>query len=119
MKIKIYKVLDFELYGLMLNFYLLKMSKDLKSLGATTPFSEDADFTGISSSRKFKISQVIHQTYVNVNEDGTEAAAATLIEMLGSSPSPPIEFKCDRPFIFIIHDLTTKAILYIGKLTNP
>lgn len=105
--------------GFNFKFFLLKMSNDLKSLGATTPFSEAADFTGISSSKKFKISQVIHQTYVNVNEDGTEAAAATLIEMLGSTPTRPIEFKCDRPFIFIIHDLTSKAILYIGKLTNP
>jgi serpin B len=91
----------------------------LESLGAVTPFSENVDLTGITTSTRLRISNVIHQTYVSVSEFGTEAAAGTVVNLLGATNTKPVEFMCDRPFIFIIHDLTTRAILFIGKLTNP
>ena len=86
------------------------------------PFSTGADF-GIMAENVF-ISKVIHQTFINVDEKGTEAAAATMAMMMCySSYEPervdPIDFKCNRPFIFVIHDQENNGILFIGKYTKP
>ena len=91
----------------------------LESLGAVTPFSENVDFTGITTSTRLRISSVIHQTYVSVSEFGTEASAGTVVNLNRAINTNSVQFMCDRPFIFIIYDLTTRAILFIGKLTNP
>ena len=68
------------------------------------------------------MSQVIHQSVVEVNEEGTEAAAATAVVMMKRmavfSP-PPEEFKCNRPFFFVIHETQSNAILFIVKLMKP
>jgi len=66
---------------------------------------------------------VIHQSFIEVNEEGTEAAAATAVVMNkggGGSPAPkPIEFKADHPFIFFIQHKNTGQILFMGKVENP
>ncbi len=67
------------------------------------------------------ISNVIHKAFVAVDEAGTEAAAATAVMMMGASavPESPIELVVDRPFIFLIHDRNTGAILFLGRVANP
>jgi serpin B len=99
-----------------------KLKDELSSMGMQTAFGGDADFSGITSDDDLYIAKVIHQSFVEVNEEGTEAAAATavLIEEGGGSPSPkPIEFRADHPFIFTIEHKDTGQILFMGKVENP
>jgi len=95
----------------------------LSELGAPLAFDKaKADFSGINDKEKdLYISKVIHQAVIEVNEEGTVAAAATasVIAVRMAVIERPIEFKCDRPFLFTIHDKTTKAILFIGKYVKP
>jgi serpin B len=98
------------------------LSNHLKELGAPLAFDEvKADFSGINSNAKGKlnISKVIHQAVVEVNEEGTEAAAATAAIMTTRMLVMPTEFICDRPFLFIINEKKTNAILFIGKFLKP
>ena len=101
-----------------------KLKAPLKQLGMKTAFSNQADFTGMTKHSELKISEVVHKAFVEVNEKGTEAAAATAVIMRTKSASvrrsvPPKIFKADHPFIFIIKDNQTGSILFIGKLENP
>lgn len=101
--------------------YLL--NDTLTNLGMPTAFSEMADFSGIISGRELFISEVIHGAYVDVNEYGTEAAAATEVCVAESAsnanePEPPV-FRADHPFIFLIEDRETGCILFLGKLSDP
>ncbi|MFH1072629.1 MAG: serpin family protein [Nanoarchaeota archaeon] len=100
------------------------MAKDLQAMGMPTPFSENADFTGMSSAENLSISQVIHQTFVEVAEYGTEAAAATAVIIRASSAGPGEPenikiFNADHPFIFIIQQRDTGNILFMGRMSNP
>lgn len=97
------------------------MKDDLTKMGMPTPFSDKADFSGMSDSKEgFFIGQVIHQTFVEVNETGTEAAAATAVSMeAGSAPRDPKEFLADHPFIFMIKHNTTGAVLFTGVVNDP
>lgn len=88
--------------------------KDLMALGINDAFGP-ADFSGISSEGLF-ITRAIHKAFVDVNEKGTEAAAATGIEMFASAPP---HFRADHPFIFLIQEKTTGNILFIGKVMDP
>ena len=92
-------------------------------MGAVLPFDANkADFSGIAQdpSANIHISLVLHKAFIEVNEEGTEAAAATAVVMkLGSSLNLPREFFCDRPFLFMIHDNVQNNILFLGKYTNP
>jgi len=102
------------------------LSGVLKSMGMTDAFSAKADFSGINAcapgSRKdLFISAVIHKAYVDVNEEGTEAAAATGVVMGITSVGPteiPV-FRADHPFIFLIRDNRSGCILFIGRTINP
>lgn len=103
-----------------------KLKAPLKQLGMRTAFSNQADFTGMTKHAELKISEVVHKAFVEVNEKGTEAAAATAVIVRAKStsvrhklPTPPKIFKADHPFIFIIKDNQTGSILFIGKLENP
>lgn len=92
-------------------------------MGAPSAFSEkDADFSGINSNNELFISKVIHQAVLEVNEQGTEAAAATAV-VVTMKRSMMIEqtfdFVCNRPFLFIIHDTTNDCILFMGKYSHP
>ncbi|MCK5562146.1 MAG: serpin family protein, partial [Thermoplasmata archaeon] len=127
------RTLKDEITAEYLDLYLPKFKFELKynlnenliSMGMPLAFSDDADFTGIkSNSGQLKISKVIHQSFVEVNEEGTEAAAATAVIMEdrggGSSSTPePIEFKADHPFIFFIEHKESGQILFMGKVENP
>jgi serpin B len=88
------------------------------------PFDDNADFTGINADESgLKISKVIHQAVVEVNEEGTEAAAATAVIMVtrcaAIRPVPIIEFNCNRPFLFVIHDKIHHSALFLGKFVKP
>ena len=96
----------------------------LRSLGMTLVFSDDADLSGIASSEELKISAVIHKAYVDVNEEGTEAAAATAVALAPTAapvrkPEEPVVFRADHPFLFLIRHNSTGAILFLGRLLAP
>jgi len=97
------------------------LNEELIKLGITDAFDEMlADFSGMTGDKDLYISKVIHQSFIEVNEEGTEAAAATAIIMSGKSiSSGPILFKADRPFIFLIQDKKTGTILFMGRFIEP
>ena len=86
-------------------------------------FSRQADFTGISSVENLFISAVVHKAYVDVNEEGTEAAAATGVVMSRAMavrrPDPVPVFRADHPFLFLIRDVKAGSVLFMGRLIDP
>jgi serpin B len=81
-----------------------------------------ADFSGMNGKRDLSISRVIHKAFVDVNEKGTEAAAATAVTMTRAAaivPPKPVTFRADHPFIFLIRDRATGSILFLGRLVEP
>lgn len=100
----------------------LNLKEILKSLGMTDAFSYKADFSGMESKKELYISDAVHKAFIEVDEAGTEAAAATAVVMEVTSALPikePPVFKADHPFMFLIQDSETKSILFMGRLTNP
>lgn len=96
------------------------LAETLGSMGMSDAFTGKADFSGMTGNKDLFISAVIHKAYVEVNEEGTEAAAATGVTMaLTSVPLPPPVFRADHPFIFLIRDNQTGSILFLGRLENP
>ena len=93
----------------------------LPTMGMPLAFSDDADFSGMTGRRELFISDVVHKAFVSVDEEGTEAAAATGVVMAPTSmpAEPDVEVTLDRPFIFLIRDIDTGAILFIGRVMNP
>ena len=97
-----------------------ELAKVLGALGMTLPFSDRADFSGMSSAEDLMISEVLHKAFVEVNEEGTEAAAATgVVVRVTAAPAEPVVFKADHPFLFLIRDNRTGAILFLGRVMNP
>ena len=97
------------------------LNDPLINLGLGVAFSGGADFTRINPAGDLFISRVIHQTFIDVKEEGTEAAAATIVEVsFTSSEVPvPILFKANKPFLYIIKENSTGAIIFIGKVGKP
>jgi len=94
----------------------------LAALGMSNAFDpQSADFSGITELEKLFISEVLHKATITVDEEGTEAAAATAIIMRATSidPQEPIKFTIDRPFIYIIQHNPTGSILFMGRVTQP
>jgi serine protease inhibitor len=97
------------------------LNDPLIDLGLGLAFSDGADFSRITSEADLYISRVIHQTFIDVQEEGTEAAAATIVEMRETSAggnSTPI-FRVDKPFLYVIKENSTGAILFMGKVGKP
>ena len=95
------------------------LNENLKELGMPLAFTEVADFSGLDGTKSLFIQAIVHQAFVEVNEEGTEAAAATGISV-GTTSVPQIEtFHADHPFIFIINEKETGNILFFGKVSNP
>jgi len=96
------------------------MADLLKKMGMPTPFSDLADFSGMNGTGDLCIQDVIHQAFVEVNEEGTEAAAATgvVVGITSATIRTPV-FRADHPFIFIIQENTTGSILFMGRVSNP
>ena len=96
------------------------LKETLAALGMPDAFASAADFSGMTGNRELFISEVIHKAFVSVDEEGTEAAAATAVMMpLSAAPEEPIEFTADRPFVFLIRDNLTGTILFVGRVVNP
>ena len=92
----------------------------LADMGMPVAFSDAADFSGMTGKRDLYIAEVVHKAFVAVDEAGTEAAAATAVVMeLTAIPDPPVEVTLDRPFVFLIRDIETGAILFVGRVMNP
>ena len=95
----------------------------LGAMGMQDAFDARADFSGMTGKRDFVISAAIHKAYIDVNEEGTEAAAATGIRMMRPTmvrvQTPPIIFLADHPFIFLIRDNRSGGILFIGRVADP
>ena len=97
-----------------------RLKKALTTMGMPVAFSADADFSGMTGNRDLAIDDILHKAFVSVDEAGTEAAAATAVIMtLTAVPAPPVEVTVDRPFIFLIRDVETGTILFIGRVVNP
>jgi len=94
------------------------LKEDLKSMGLEIAFTDEADFSGISEI-DLLISDVIHKTYIKVNEEGTEAAAVTAVTMDLTSAGPGSVLRFDRPFLFAITENSSKSILFMGKVSEP
>jgi len=94
------------------------MVKTLEEMGMPTAFSMDADFSGMDGTTDLFIANVIHQAFVDVNEEGTEAAAATGVVMELKAAMPTV-FRADHPFIFMIQERETGNILFLGRVVDP
>jgi serpin B len=100
-----------------------ELSKVLGAMGMTDAFSATAaDFSGMDGKRDLFISAVVHKAFVDVNEEGTEAAAATggvmTVTAIGVG-KPPVVFKADHPFLFAIRHERSGAVLFMGRVANP
>ena len=98
------------------------LNSTLQAMGMKRAFTREADFSGISSAEALYISAVLHKAYVDVNEEGTEAAAATGVvarAMAARLPQPIPVFRADHPFLFLIRDTKAGSILFMGRLTKP
>ena len=96
------------------------LKKALSAMGMPIAFSAGADFSGMTGNPDLFIGEVLHKAFVSVDEAGTEAAAATAVIMeLTAMPGEPVEVTIDRPFIFLIRDIESGTILFIGRVVNP
>jgi serpin B len=101
---------------------MISANDPLGALGMSEAFDpEKADFSGMTEAEKLFISSVLHKATITVDEEGTEAAAATVVIMTATSaePSEPINLVIDRPFIFAIHHRPTGSILFLGRVLQP
>jgi serpin B len=100
-----------------------QLAEALAHLGMPLAFSSEANFTGIAPAPPLQLSAVIHKAFVEVNEKGTEAAAATAATMQLTSLQPPRQpravFRADHPFVFVIRDNATGSLLFVGRVVNP
>jgi len=100
--------------------YKKLLNNDLSALGMPIMFTDNADLSGINSEADLYVSKVLHKTYVDVNEEGTEAAAVTAVEIgVTSVGSDALTFKADIPFIFVIKEKESNALLFMGILNEP
>jgi serpin B len=100
----------------------LNLKEILISLGMTDAFCWNADFSGMEPNKELYITDALHKAFIEVDEAGTEAAAATAIAISVTSALPIKEapvFRADHPFMFLIRDNTTESILFLGRFTNP
>jgi len=101
----------------------LSLAEALTGMGMKDLFLESvADLSGVDGSKELYVSKVLHRAVVDVNEEGTEAAAATAVIMAvrcSAMISPDIIFRADHPFLFFIQDKSTKSILFLGRLAKP
>ena len=98
------------------------LNQPLEALGMTDAFGPQADFSGISTN-PLNISSVVHKAFIDVNETGTEAAAATGVGMIFAAIAmpitPPVVFNADHPFLFLIRDTQSGSVLFMGQVADP
>jgi serpin B len=100
------------------------LNRHLQAMGVNTAFTGSADFSAITADEALMISAVIQKTFLAIDEEGTEAAAVTAVDMVttaapvGPPPPPPIEFKADHPFFIVLHHKPTGARLFLGRVAT-
>ena len=98
----------------------LLLKEPLQSLGMRLAFSDFADFTALTRQEPLKISEVVHEGFIDVTEAGTEAAAATAVVFVDGGVAPDfVSLTVDRPFYYFIRDRETGALLFIGRVVDP
>lgn len=99
------------------------MSPYLKALGMVDAFSDAADFSEMVEVAGVQVNQVLHECRIKLDEEGTVAAAATVVQVMETSAMPEtektVDFHLDKPFAFVIMDEPTGAVLFAGKVENP
>jgi serpin B len=97
------------------------LKSTLSELGMPIAFTEEADFSGMTPQGKdMFIQDVIHEAFISVDEEGTEAAAATAVVIgIVSAPELQVDMTVDRPFLFLIRDSETGAVLFLGRVLDP
>ncbi|KAI3388953.1 hypothetical protein SNEBB_002864 [Seison nebaliae] len=96
------------------------MVKNFQKLGVSRCFNDKSDFTGIAKEEELYISEILHKAVIDVNEEGTEAAAATAVMMMTRCAMvQPMEIVCNRPFQYFIYDEQQNMILFAGHFANP
>lgn len=100
--------------------YKLSLKEILTTMGMGITFTDNADFSNISDLADLLINDVAHQAFIETNEEGTEAAAATVVVIGITSVGPePLTLNLDHPFIYVIRETTTNSILFMGKVADP
>lgn len=97
----------------------LSLVSALKALGMNDVFSAGANFSGMDGTRNLYLSEVVHQAFVSVDEEGTEAAAATAAIMGLRAMPRVVEFRADHPFLFLIQEHASGAVLFMGRMSDP
>ena len=97
----------------------MDLGADLAAMGMPEAFGPQADFSGMDGKRDLFIASVVHQAFVDVNEQGTEAAAATGVTIRTLSVRRPLALRADHPFLFLIVEQKTRSVLFIGRVTDP
>lgn len=97
--------------------------RQLRALGLRTAFTDGADFSGVTEQTSLAVSAVIHKTFLAIDEEGTEAAAVTAVDMRATAamappPPPPIEFKADHPFFIVLRHKSSHARLFLGRIAT-
>ena len=97
------------------------LNAPLRALGMGIAFSDSADFTGMANRRDLAISRVLQKTFVDVYEEGTEAAAVTAVEIgvTSAGPPTPVTVRVDRPFVFALRERLSGTLLFLGKIVVP
>ena len=96
------------------------LKEALAGMGMSIAFYGGADFSGMTGNRDLFIADVVHKAFVSVDEAGTEAAAASAVVMpMAMPPEEPVEVTVNHPFIFLIRDIETSTILFVGRTLNP
>jgi serpin B len=96
------------------------LADTLAAMGMPIAFTRAADFSGMTGTPELSIAEVLHKAFVSVDEAGTEAAAATAVVMkLTATPEAPVEVTVDRPFVFLIRDIETGTVIFVGRVANP
>jgi len=96
------------------------LEQTLSAMGMSDAFTTKADFSGMTGNKDLFMSTVIHKAFVDIHEEGTEAAAATAVTMrMTAMPTPPPEFRADHPFLFLIRHNPSESILFLGRVADP
>jgi len=97
-----------------------ELKEILTDMGMGIAFTENANFTNIADTPPLLINDVTHQAFIETNEEGTEAAAATIVGIgTTSMPAEPLSFNIDHSFLYIIREITTNTIIFMGRVSDP
>ncbi len=98
--------------------YKRTLNDDLENMGMGIAFTDQADFSNISDVPSW-ISRVLHESFIETNEEGTEAAAATVVEFVNTSLPVTVTVNVNRPFLYFIREISTGTILFMGRVSDP